>query len=100
MYKEALQLIEQYDTIIIHRHTNPDGDAIGSQVGLKHLIATNYPDKKVYAVGDHAKRYSFMKDSVMDEIPDETYANALAMEKSSEQKKHIRFTKKNSVHIR
>lgn len=79
MYKEALQLIEQYDTIIIHRHTNPDGDAIGSQVGLKHLIATNYPNKKVYAVGDHAKRYSFMKDSVMDEIPDETYADALAV---------------------
>ncbi|MCM1043522.1 MAG: bifunctional oligoribonuclease/PAP phosphatase NrnA [Corallococcus sp.] len=79
MYKEALHLIEQYDTIIIHRHKNPDGDAIGSQVGLKHLICDNFPDKKVYTVGDPAKRYSFMDDCQTDEITDDVYNGALAV---------------------
>lgn len=79
MYKNALKLIEKYDTVIIHRHTNPDGDAMGSQIGLKHLIAENYPKKCVYVVGDPARRYSFMEDSAMDEISDETYTGALAI---------------------
>ncbi len=79
MFEQALQLIKDYDTIIIHRHTNPDGDAIGSQVGLKHLILDNFPEKRVFAVGDHAKRYSFVDDSVMDEIEDALYADALAI---------------------
>ena len=31
---EILEKIQAYDTIIIHRHQNPDPDAIGSQGGL------------------------------------------------------------------
>ena len=38
MFKELLETIKKYDTIIIHRHSNPDGDALGSQVGLLHII--------------------------------------------------------------
>ncbi len=79
MYEELVKAIKEYDTIIIHRHKNPDGDAIGSQVGLKHLITKCFPDKKVYMVGDEAGRYSFMDDSVMDVIDDDTYKNALAI---------------------
>lgn len=79
MFEQVIELIKKYDTVIIHRHQNPDGDAIGSQVGLKHLIIDNFPGKKVYAVGDEAGRYAFMEDSVMDEIPDETYKDALAI---------------------
>lgn len=78
MFKEILSTVEKYSTVIIHRHTNPDGDALGSQIGLKHLLMDNYPDKRVYIVGDDAKRYSFMDGSVMDEIPDTAYQGALA----------------------
>ena len=46
MFKQAIELIRKYDTVIIHRHSNPDGDAIGSQYGLKQLILNSYPDKK------------------------------------------------------
>ena len=77
MFEEILHTIEKYQTVIIHRHTNPDGDALGSQIGLKHLLQDNYPDKAVYIVGDGAKRYSFMDGSTMDEIPNETYKGAL-----------------------
>ena len=79
MFESALKLIEKYDRIIIHRHYNPDGDAIGSQVGLKHIILANFPKKEVYAVGDPAGRFSFMDDSTMDTVPDEYYKGALAV---------------------
>ena len=78
MFESVIEKIRSYDTIIIHRHTNPDGDALGSQIGLKRLIQLNFPEKTVYTVGDAAGRYAFMEDSVMDEIPDETYRGALA----------------------
>ena len=79
MYREILQEILQYDKIIIHRHTNPDGDALGSQIGLRLILEENFPDKKIYTVGDHAKRYSFMARSKMDEIEDSVYEGALAI---------------------
>ena len=79
MFTEILDLIKKYDTVIIHRHNNPDGDALGSQIGLKHIIKTNFPEKTVYTVGDMTRRFEFMDDSVMDIIPDEIYKDALAI---------------------
>ena len=79
MFEQVLAAIQSYDRIIIHRHKNPDGDALGSQIGLKHILKENYPEKEIYVVGDKAGRYSFMEDSRMDEIPDEAYHGALAV---------------------
>ena len=79
MFEPIMKEIEQFDRIIIHRHNHPDGDALGSQIGLKHILLENYPQKEIYAVGDEAGHYSFMDDTVMDEIPDEYYTDALAI---------------------
>ncbi|MBQ7398417.1 MAG: bifunctional oligoribonuclease/PAP phosphatase NrnA [Clostridia bacterium] len=79
MFEPIIELIQKYDTIIIHRHNNPDGDALGSQIGLKHIIKDSFPNKTVYVVGDASRRYGFMEDSVMDEIADEVYSGALAI---------------------
>ena len=79
MFEAILDAIREYDTIIIHRHSRPDGDALGSQIGMKHIIRENFPGKTVYAVGDEARFFSFMEDSVMDEIPDSAYEGALAI---------------------
>lgn len=79
MISKALDAIKQYDVIVIHRHTSPDGDAMGSQIGLKRIIEHNFPDKQVYAVGDDARRFSFMDGSKMDEISDDVYDGALAI---------------------
>ena len=79
MFEAIVKAIAAHETIIIHRHSSPDGDALGSQVGLKHLILENYPGKTVYTVGDPAGRYAFMADTVMDTVPDEAYENALAI---------------------
>lgn len=79
MFEKIIEQIKAHDTIIIHRHKNPDGDAIGSQTGLKFLLSENFPEKKIYAVGDPAGRYSFVAGSTMDEIDDSLYADALAI---------------------
>ena len=79
MFENILKLIQAFDTIIIHRHNKPDGDAMGSQLGLKHILLENFPEKKIYVVGDDPRFFGFMDDSKMDEIPDSTYENALAI---------------------
>ncbi len=79
MFEKILDAIKEFDTIIIHRHNNPDGDALGSQIGMREIIKENFPTKTVYTVGDGSKRYGFMEGSVMDEIDDSVYENALAI---------------------
>ncbi len=79
MFESIIALIEQYDKIIIHRHTKPDGDAMGSQIGLKKLIEANYPGKKVLCVGDGAGRYSFVQKDAPDTVSDEDFHGALAI---------------------
>lgn len=79
MFEQIIQEIRNHDTIILHRHSRPDGDALGSQIGLKHLLRENFPEKQIYVVGDEAGFFSFMEDCVMDQIPDSAYEGALAM---------------------
>lgn len=79
MYTQIYNEIRKYNRIIIHRHAKPDGDALGSQIGLKHILKESFPEKEIYVVGDAAGRYDFMDDSVMDEILDETYNGSLAI---------------------
>ena len=79
MFQAILNAIVRYDTIIIHRHKNPDGDAMGSQIGLKHILLENFPEKKIYVVGDDARSYGFMDDSQMDVIDDSVFDGALAV---------------------
>jgi bifunctional oligoribonuclease and PAP phosphatase NrnA len=72
-------LIAEYDTIVIHRHLTPDGDAMGSQLGLRYIIEENWKNKKVWMVGDAFDRLSFMYDGRMDDIDDSVYSGALAI---------------------
>ena len=78
-YESVLNEVRAFDTIIIHRHNRPDGDAMGSQLGLKHILKENFPEKAIYVVGDEAGYLSFMDDCLMDEISDRTYEGALAI---------------------
>lgn len=79
MFQDILQAIQSHDTIIIHRHNRPDGDALGSQIGLKAILRENFPEKKIYIVGDAPGFFSFMEGAVMDDVPDESYRDALAI---------------------
>ena len=79
MFKALLEAIGSHDTIIIHRHSRPDGDAMGSQIGMKELILANFPEKTVYTVGDSAGYLSFMPGSDMDLLQDNAWHGALAI---------------------
>lgn len=78
MFEAIRKLIDKYPRIIIHRHKSPDGDALGSQQGLKLILKENYPDKEIYAVGDMTPRYAFIGKE-MDTITESTYEGALAI---------------------
>lgn len=79
MYQEILSKIKEYNRIIIHRHSKPDGDAMGSQIGLKHILKASFPEKEIFVVGDASNYLSFMEDDVMDDISDDLFTNALSI---------------------
>lgn len=75
-FNYVLNKIKEYDTIIIHRHKNPDIDAFGSQFGLCYLIRNNFKKKTVYVVGG-TNHFSWMGN--MDIVEDEVFSNALCI---------------------
>ncbi len=78
IFKEIVKKIKEYDTIIIHRHQRPDGDCIGSQMGLKYTLQESFPEKKIYAVGDDIPKYlAFLGED--DKIDDSIYSSALVI---------------------
>ncbi len=78
MFIEILEKIKEYKRIIIHRHIRPDGDCIGSQMGLKHAIKNTFKEKEVYAIGDDIPEYlKYLGEADM--IPDEYYNDALVI---------------------
>ena len=78
MFESVIAAIREYDRIIIHRHKNPDGDALGSQLGLAGILKVTFPEKEILCVGDTSARYAFMG-FTPDEVADELYAGALAI---------------------
>ncbi len=67
----------EFDTITIFRHVNPDPDAFGSQLGLKHWLKLNFPNKNVYAVGTQQPKEAFF--DLMDEVSDDTISKSLVV---------------------
>ena len=53
MFEKIIEKIEQYDSIVIFGHINPDGDCFGSQVALKAILKEQYPNKNIniYGIG-------------------------------------------------
>ncbi|MBA1394326.1 bifunctional oligoribonuclease/PAP phosphatase NrnA, partial [Lactobacillus sp. XV13L] len=52
-FAQIYQKIEEYQTIILHRHTSPDPDALGSQAGLARSLQLKFPDKRILCAGEN-----------------------------------------------
>ena len=81
------ELIPAHDTIIIHRHQNPDPDAIGSQVGLAHMLKATYPSKKVLVASDDTTNLD--KFITVNKARYEDYENALVIVTDTANKQRI-----------
>lgn len=75
--KHILEKIEEFNTIIIHGHIRPDGDCIGSQYGLMHLLKANYPEKNIYVTGTVSDYVSFVGTPEL--VNDELFEGALSI---------------------
>ncbi len=89
MYNKFLEKIKEFQTIIIHRHARPDGDCIGSQVGLKHLLKNSFPDKNIFAVGSDDLPSYLLPFADSDEVTDEQYSDALVIVVDTSNKSRI-----------
>lgn len=78
MTESIINLVEEYDKIIIFRHLEGDGDALGSQWGLYYFLKDKYPHKEIYAVGDETKGYAGVYPEPHD-LSEGQYKGALAI---------------------
>lgn len=77
MKRQIIDTISAYETIIIHRHVRPDPDAYGSAIGLKEILQESYPDKQIFATGDHDDTLTFL--ARPDTVRDEHFEGALVI---------------------
>lgn len=77
MKEQILEAIENYETIIIHRHVRPDPDAYGSQGGLAEILKASYPEKNIYTVGAEEPSLNYLRR--LDSISDDTFKGALVI---------------------
>lgn len=76
--EHILQKIKEFNTIIIHGHIRPDGDCIGSQYGLYHIIKASFPEKNVIVTGETSDYVAFVGAPVL--LEDEAlFDNALSI---------------------
>ena len=78
MFEAIISAIEKHDSIVIFGHLNPDGDCYGSQVALRTIIKTKYPNKEVYAVGSGVPAFFDLLGN-MDEVSLDKIKESLAV---------------------
>lgn len=60
---DLIRQIEQAETIAVAGHLRPDGDCVGSCMGLYSYIKKNYPDKEVHVcLEEFPDSFSYLRD--------------------------------------
>ena len=78
MFEKIISKIEEYDSIVIFGHRNPDGDCYGSEIALRNILRNKYPTKSVYCIGSGLKKF-FEIIGPTDVVSDEIIAKSLAI---------------------
>ena len=71
--------IKEYDRIVIFRHKRPDGDAVGSTLGLRGILRLTYPTKEIIVNNTDYSDYVGFLGTEDEAKPDEFYAEALGI---------------------
>jgi len=86
---QILDKIKEYDSIIIVRHIKPDGDCMGSSLGLREILRLSFPDKQIYSIGRMKSNYlSFLGDED-EEVSEEVYNKSLIISVDTATKERI-----------
>ena len=77
---KILDKIKEYNKIIIFRHKRPDGDAVGSTMGLGTVLRNTYPEKDIRVLNsDYSEYLEFLGGEDECNVPDEFYSDALGI---------------------
>ena len=68
-----LSAIKRYDRIAIFRHSKPDFDALGSQMGLAIWLKDNFPNKEIRVLGDNHVTFTPRLYPEMDNLSEEWF---------------------------
>lgn len=71
--------IKNAESIMLFRHIRVDGDCMGATKGLKEIIRQTWPEKQVYLIDNERSEYLAFLGSDDEEVPDEVYAQSLAI---------------------
>ena len=74
-----LNKIKEYDSIVIGRHFRPDGDAVGSTMGLGRIISLTFPGKKVYLSNNDKSDYMAFLGDTSESVSEEIIKNSLVI---------------------
>ena len=77
--KSILEKIKEYQKIIIFRHKRPDGDAVGSTMGLREILRSTYPQKDVRLINSDYSEYVAFLGKEDEQVEDAFYADALGI---------------------
>lgn len=77
-FDEIYEKIKEYPTIILHRHTSPDPDALGSQAGLARALKATFPEKRILCAGENDEG-DLTWINTMDEVTAADYQGALVI---------------------
>lgn len=70
--------IKEYPSIVLFGHKDPDGDCVGSTRGLKHLLQSLFPDKRVLVSGTRPSSLpAFLEEG--DEVDEKTIKESLGI---------------------
>lgn len=76
-YLQMYEKIKAYKKIIITPHARPDGDCLGSALGLKDIIQNTFKEKEVYVSGESTGYLEFL--GALDTLEDDVFKDALVI---------------------
>ena len=80
---DFLKEIEKAETIVVLGHMRPDGDCVGSCLGVYNYVIDNYPHKEIDIYLDYFKpEFMFLRgaDKIMHEKQDKTYDLCISLD--------------------